>query len=104
MLLKVIIYAYLRNLYSSRKIEQALYENIHFIWLSGQSKPDHNTINDFRGKRLQGHLKKIFHQVFANIKYNMNFKRFMLRGIDKVNVEIGLIAMAHNLKKYSLAI
>ncbi|MEP1489633.1 MAG: hypothetical protein ABJL44_02465 [Algibacter sp.] len=28
----------------------------------------------------------------------------MLRGIDKVNVEIGLIAMAHNLKKYSLTI
>ena len=63
MLLKVIIYAYLRNLYSSRKIEQALSENIHFMWLSGQSKPDHNTINDFRGKRLRGHLKKIFHQV-----------------------------------------
>ena len=63
MLLKVIVYAYLRNLYSSRKIEQALYENIHFMWLSGQSKPDHNTINDFRGNRLQGHLKKIFHQV-----------------------------------------
>ena len=63
MLLKVVIYAYLRNLYSSRKIEQALHENIHFMWLSGQSKPDHNTINDFRGKRLKKHLKKIFHQV-----------------------------------------
>ena len=63
MLLKVVIYAYLRNLYSSRKIEQALKENIHFMWLSGQNKPDHNTINDFRGKRLKGHLKKIFNQV-----------------------------------------
>jgi len=63
MLLKVIIYAYLRNLYSSRKIEQALGENIHFMWLSGQNKPDHNTINDFRAKRLQSHFKKIFHQV-----------------------------------------
>ena len=63
MLLKVIIYAYLRNLYSSRKIEQALQENVHFMWLSGQSKPDHNTINDFRGKRLKGELKKIFNQV-----------------------------------------
>ena len=42
--------------------------------------------------------------VFGNIKQNMNFKRFMLRGIEKVNVEIGLIAMAHNLKKYSLTI
>jgi transposase len=63
MLLKVIIYAYLRNLYSSRKIEQALGENIHFMWLSGQSRPDHNTINDFRVKRLQGNFKKIFNQV-----------------------------------------
>jgi len=42
--------------------------------------------------------------VFVNIKQNMNFKRFMLRGIDKVNVEKGLIAMVHNLKKYSLVI
>ena len=63
MLLKVIIYAYLRNMYSSRKIEQALQENIHFMWLSGQSKPDHNTINDFRGKRLKGKFKNIFNQV-----------------------------------------
>ena len=63
MLLKVLIYSYLRNTYSSRKIEQALHENVHFMWLSGQSKPDHNTINDFRGKRLKGHLKKIFNQV-----------------------------------------
>jgi len=42
--------------------------------------------------------------VFGNIKHNMNFKRFMLRGIHKVNMEIGLIATAHNLKKYSLTI
>ena len=63
MLLKVIIYAYLRNIYSSRKIEQALQENIHFMWLSGQSKPDHNTINDFRGKRLKGKFENIFSQV-----------------------------------------
>ncbi len=42
--------------------------------------------------------------VFGNIKQNMNFRRFMLRGIDNVNVETGHIAMAHNLKKYGLAI
>lgn len=37
--------------------------------------------------------------VFGNIKQNMGFKRFLLRGIDKVETEIGLIAMAHNLRK-----
>jgi transposase len=63
MLLKVVIYGYLRNIYSSRKIEQALQENVHFMWLSGAAKPDHNTINDFRSKRLKGELKKIFNQV-----------------------------------------
>ena len=63
MLLKVLVYAYLRNIYSSRKIEQACCENVHFMWLSGGARPDHNTINDFRGKRLREHLKKIFNQV-----------------------------------------
>jgi len=41
--------------------------------------------------------------VFGNIKQNMNFKRFMLRSIDKVTVETGLIAMAHNLRKAAIA-
>jgi transposase len=63
MLLKVLIYAYLRNIYSSRQIEEALKENIHFMWISGMSKPDHNTINRFRGKRLDGNLKEIFGSV-----------------------------------------
>lgn len=63
LLLKVLIYGYLRNIYSSRKLEQALQENIHFMWLAGGAKPDHNTINDFRGKRLKEHLQQIFSQV-----------------------------------------
>ena len=63
MLLKVLIYAYLRNIYSSRKIEEALQENIHFMWLSGMSKPDHSTISTFRSKRLKGQIKIIFTQV-----------------------------------------
>ena len=42
--------------------------------------------------------------VFGNIKQNMGFKRFMLRGIEKVETEFGLIAMAHNLKKVSLRV
>ena len=33
------------------------------------------------------------------IKVNSGFKRFSLRGIDKVNIEFGLAAIAHNLKK-----
>ena len=38
---------------------------------------------------------------FANIKHNMNYHRFRLRGIDNVNMEWGLLSMAHNLRKAS---
>ncbi|MFZ0471070.1 MAG: IS1182 family transposase [Bacteroidales bacterium] len=63
LLLKVLVYGYLTNQYSSRKIEQALSQNIHFMWLSGMSYPDHNTINRFRSDRLKGVLKEVFSQV-----------------------------------------
>lgn len=63
MLLKVMVFAYMNNIYSSRKIEEAVGQHIHFMWLAGMSKPDHNTINRFRGKRLQHILQPIFTQV-----------------------------------------
>jgi transposase len=63
LLLKLLVYGYLSNQYSSRKIEQASKQNIHFMWLSAMSYPDHNTINRFRGDRLKGVLKEIFSQV-----------------------------------------
>ncbi|HSI90089.1 MAG TPA: transposase, partial [Adhaeribacter sp.] len=63
MLLKVLVYGYLSNIYSSRKIEEAIKENIHFMWLSGSLRPDHNTINRFRSDKLQHVLKDIFSQI-----------------------------------------
>jgi transposase len=63
MMLKVLVYSYLNNVYTSRRIEAALKENIHFMWISGMSTPDHNTINRFRSERLKGVLKKVFGKV-----------------------------------------
>jgi hypothetical protein len=37
--------------------------------------------------------------VFGNIKHNHNFRRFLLRGMKKVEIEAGLLALAHNLAK-----
>ena len=48
------------------------------------------------------HRKKRYYDVepvFGNIKHNHGFKRFMLRGKKKVEIEWGLIAIAHNLRK-----
>lgn len=63
MLLKVLVYGYLKNIYSSRKIEEMLKENIHMMWISGMNKPDHHTINRFRSERLKKVLEKIFSQI-----------------------------------------
>lgn len=63
MLLKVLVYGYLTNTYSSRKLEEQLRQNIHFMWLCGMKTPDHNTINRFRSEKLSGILKQIFSQI-----------------------------------------
>ena len=63
MLLKILVYAYIGNIYSSRRIEAACKENIHFMWLAGMGRPDHNTINRFRSERLRNVLQEVFAQV-----------------------------------------
>jgi transposase len=37
--------------------------------------------------------------VFGHIKGNRSFRRFSLRGLDKVHVEFGIVALAHNILK-----
>lgn len=60
MLLKVLIYAYSQQIYSSRKIAKALRENIYFMWLSGNNHPDFHTINRFRGVVVKETIGEIF--------------------------------------------
>ena len=47
MLLKVIVYSYMCNVYSGRRMERLLKENVNYMWLSGMSRPDFRTINRF---------------------------------------------------------
>ena len=63
MLLKVLIYAYTQQLYSSRKIAKALRENIYFMWLSGSQQPDFRTINRFRSEVVKDIIEEIFTSV-----------------------------------------
>ena len=60
MMLQILVYAYLRNIYSSRRIEEFCRNDIRFMWLTGTRVPDHNTINRFRSSRLKDVLKTIF--------------------------------------------
>jgi hypothetical protein len=37
--------------------------------------------------------------VFGQIKHNMRFRRFSLRGLEKIKTEWGLVCIAHNMRK-----
>lgn len=60
LMLKLLVYAYLRNVYSCRRIEDLCRNDIRFLWLNGMDAPDHNTLNRFRSGRLKGVLKEVF--------------------------------------------
>jgi transposase len=63
MMLKVLFYAYMNNIYPCRKIGKQLLENIHYMWLSGNQTPDFRTINDFRSLHLKCTINQLFTQV-----------------------------------------
>lgn len=81
MMLKVIVYAYMRNIYSSREIERSIKENIHFMWLAGGNTPDHNTISRFRSERLKGAIEEIFKQIV------MKFHELGVLDIEEIYVD-----------------
>ena len=41
--------------------------------------------------------------VFGRIKQDWGYRRFLLRGLEKVNTEWGLLCIAHNLAKLAVA-
>lgn len=63
MMLKVLFYAYMNNIYSCRKIGKQLLENVHYMWLSGNQTPDFRTINNFRSLHLKDTINQLFTQV-----------------------------------------
>jgi transposase len=65
MVLKVLVYAYTHQLYSSRKIAKALRENIYFMWLSGNQQLDFRTINRFRSEVVKDAIEDIFTSVLG---------------------------------------
>ena len=86
MILKVLFYAYLCNIYSCRKIAQALNENIYFMWLSGDSTPDFRTINRFRGEHLKEHIKDLFTQIVLMLN-ELGYLSLDVQYIDGTKIE-----------------
>ena len=86
MLVKVVFYAYLQNVYSGRKMEQLLKRDVNFMWLSGMQTPDFNTINLFRRDRLAPVVDDLFTQVVGMLVEN-KFVSLEVQYVDGTKIE-----------------
>ena len=86
MMLKVLIFAYLSDVYSSRRIEELLRRDIYFMWLAGMKRPDFRTINYYRGKRLKEGFDAVFTQV-VRLLHEEGFVSLKVQYIDGTKIE-----------------
>ncbi len=86
MMLKVLVFAYLSNVYSSRRIEELLRRDIYFMWLAGMKQPDFRTINYYRGKRLKAGFDSVFTQV-VQLLHDEGFVSLKVQYIDGTKIE-----------------
>lgn len=86
MMLKVLVFAYLSNVYSSRRIEDLLRRDVCFMWLAGMRRPDFRTINYYRGKRLKEGFDAVFTQV-VRLLHEEGFVSLKVQYIDGTKIE-----------------
>ena len=82
-LFKVVVYAYMNNIYSSRDIERECERNICFMYLlNGMKAPDHTTIARFQNKILTGVMEEIFYELIEKLseRNEIQFKNLFVDG------------------------
>ena len=56
-------------------------------------------MNTPEAKKIYSLRKITVEPNFGNIKQNLGFREFILRGLEKVKIEMNLVSIAHNLQK-----
>ncbi|WP_052648921.1 IS1182 family transposase, partial [Paenibacillus sp. E194] len=68
------------------------------IWEEMKAKAK-KALEDDEESAIYARRKVEVESVFGHIKGNRSFRRFSLRGLEKVHTEFGIVALAHNLLK-----
>uniref|UniRef100_UPI003709A77C transposase n=1 Tax=Paenibacillus senegalensis TaxID=1465766 RepID=UPI003709A77C len=63
----------------------------------------HRILVVFLSPAIYARRKVEVENVFGHLKGNRSFRRFSLRGLNKVHVEFGIMALAHNLLKVEVS-
>lgn len=84
-LLAVLMYGYMNGIFSSRKIAKRLSQDIAFMYLAGNSKPDFRTLARFRKEKGE-HLEAIFAQVVHKAR-ELGFVSFGTCSLDGTKIK-----------------
>ena len=85
MMLKIILYSYLKGIYGSRKITRELESNIFYWYLSGKQKPDFRTICLFRSRHAD-ELKEVFREI-VRLCLNLGIAKMLTATIDGTKIK-----------------
>lgn len=56
-------------------------------------------LNEIQGKAMYNRRMHPVEAIFGQLKFNLQYTHFLLRGLHKVNAEFALMCIAHNLSK-----
>ena len=99
MMLALLFYCYAKGIFSSRQIEQATYEWIPVLYITGGLHPDHDSINSFR-QRFLGQLEPLFVQI---LEYAWRLGIFKLGDISIDGTKIEANASKHKAMSWEYA-
>lgn len=91
---KILLYANMEGIYSSRRIQSSCQRDINFIWLlNGAPTPSHHEIARFRSLRLSQCAEELFYQLGSKLK-NLGEIKYEHLFVDGTKIEA-------NANKYS---
>lgn len=84
LLLSVWLYGYLRRVRSTRALERACHDDIGFIWLSGNHRPDHNALWRFWDRHREG-LRALFRQS-VKVAFELKLLGLVVQALDGTKI------------------
>jgi transposase len=85
LLLSVFLYCYFDRIRTLRRMERACLENVAVMWLTGNERPDHNTLGRFHCENREA-IRKVFKQS-VKVAADADLIGMVLHAVDGTKIE-----------------
>jgi transposase len=93
-MLKSIVYGYCQKIYSTRRIAQAMRQDVTFMWLSGMQTPGFRTVGRFRSEYLKDMMEEVFTDVL-DLLHEEGYVKFEEYFVDGTMIEADANKYSH---------